>query len=219
MSSVYTANDSASFDHIYSLLKTFPIPLLPPGKSHDAALTDKIASLYLHPALEAQLHILNHDLPSAHFLCRKMQSAPAYEGMYTHGLLHRIEGDYDNSRAWYADVQDSDCFISVWGEATEEDKKEADEIKGRYRVGKVPAQKSARQFLDAVEKLKKHKEGERQSLGKESRREIEALVQWTANKYGSNKWEDASEAFVGNSDEIRQMSQNMTTGDQGHRKF
>ena len=198
---------------------TFPVPLLPPGRSYDGKLTDKIASLYLHPTLEALLHILNHDLPSAHFLCRKMQSAPAYEGMYCHGLLHRIEGDYDNARAWYVDVQDNDCFTSVWGQATSEEREEAEKIKDQYRVGKVPAQRKARQFLDSVEKLKKTKSGDRQQLEKESRREIEELVQWCVKKFGTAKLEDATKAWVGNSDEIREKGQSMTTGDTGHRRF
>lgn len=219
MSSVYTGQTSISFTDLYTHLKTLPTPLLPPGHSHDATLTDKISSLYLHPALEALLHILNCDLPSAHFLCRKMQAAPAFEGMFIHGLLHRVEGDFDNTRAWYADVQDSDCFEAVWGKATAEEQKEADGIKDRYRVGKVPAQKRTRDFLDAVEKLKKQRQGDRGALEKESRREIEELVQWCIRKFGTGKCEDANEAFVGNSDEIRKMGQSMTTGDTGHRNF
>ncbi|KAL1311073.1 hypothetical protein AAFC00_001282 [Neodothiora populina] len=218
-SSVYSANSSESFDSICDRLKTFPTPLLPPGKSYDGTLTDKISSLYCHPALEALLHILNLDLPSAHFLCRKMQSAPAYEGMYIHGLLHRIEGDLDNTRAWYADVQDSDCFISVWGEATHEERKEADSIKDQYRVGKAPAQKRTRDFLDAVENLQKHKQGDREALEKESRREINELLRWCKDKFGAGKWEDAKKVWVGNSEEIKNMSQDMTTGDKGHRHF
>lgn len=148
-----------------------------------------------------------------------MQAAPAYEGMYIHGLLHRVEGDYDNTRAWYADVQDSECFVAVWGEATEEEQKEADDIKGQYRVGKVPAQKNVRLFLDAVQKLRKDKQGDREALERESRREIEELVQWCIDKFGTSKWEDANKAWVGNSDEIKQMGQSMTTGDTGHRHF
>lgn len=220
MAGAYTANSSSSsFNDLYTHLQTFPTPLLPPGKSIDGNLTDQISSLYLHPALEALLHILNHDLPSAHFLCRKMQSAPAYEGMYIHGLLHRIEGDYDNTRAWYFNVQDAECFTSVWGEATQEERKEAEGIKHQYRVGKVPAQKKTRDFLDKIELLKKKKQGDKNALEEESKREIEELVQWCVNKFGTNKLDDATQAWVGNSDEIRQKGQNMTTGTEGHRKF
>ena len=219
MAGVYSSDAKTSFKDLYDHLVTFPVPLLPPGRSYDGKLTDKIASLYLHPTLEALLHILNHDLPSAHFLCRKMQSAPAYEGMYCHGLLHRIEGDSDNARAWYVDVQDNDCFTSVWGQATSEEREEAEKIKDQYRVGKVPAQRKARQFLDSVEKLKKTKSGDRQQLEKESRREIEELVQWCVKKFGTAKLEDATKAWVGNSDEIREKGQSMTTGDTGHRRF
>lgn len=209
----------STFKDIYANLQTYSAPLLPPSKPHNSALTDAIASLYLHPTLEALLHLQNHDLASAHFLCRKMQSAPAFEGMYIHGLLHRIEGDYDNTRAWYFDVQDSECFTSIWGEATDEERKEAESIKDQYRVGKVPAQRKPRDFLDRVETLKKKKQGDKEALEKESRREIEELMQWCMDKFGTDKFEDATKAWVGNSDEIKQISENMTTGNDGHRRF
>lgn len=97
------------------LRATCPTPLLPPSKPHTPSLASVIASLALHPTLEAALHMLNHDLVSAHFLVRHMQAAPAYEGMLLHGILHRIEGDYDNARVWYRDVSRSDVFRHVWG--------------------------------------------------------------------------------------------------------
>lgn len=99
-----SGSEDASYNEVLQKLSTFPPPLLPPGKSYDANLTARIASLQAHPTIEAALHILNHDLPSAHFLVRHMQSPPAVEGMLLHAIVHRIEGDYDNSRAWYSDV-------------------------------------------------------------------------------------------------------------------
>lgn len=42
-----------------------------------------------------------------------MQSLPAQEGMFLHGVLHRIEGDYPNARAWYSDVSDTEVMESV----------------------------------------------------------------------------------------------------------
>lgn len=92
----------------------FSLPVSP--RKPILASSSRISELSLHPVLESLLHILNLDLPSAHFLLRHMQAAPAYEAMYLHGILHRIEGDLDNARAWYGDVQDSDVFRAVWSE-------------------------------------------------------------------------------------------------------
>lgn len=81
----------------------------------------RISSLSLHPVIESILHLLNMDLPSAHFLLRHMQAAPATEAMYIHGILHRIEGDLDNTRAWYGDVKSSEVFQAVWTGMDSED--------------------------------------------------------------------------------------------------
>lgn len=89
------------------------LPTSPP-KPHVSSST--ISALQLHPVTESALHILNHDLSSAHFLLRHMQGPPAWEAMYAHGILHRVEGDVDNARAWYSEVKDSDCFEVVWAE-------------------------------------------------------------------------------------------------------
>ncbi|KAI9752666.1 MAG: hypothetical protein M1815_000370 [Lichina confinis] len=111
-----------SYGALLSQLRTTcPTPLLPPSKAHTPSLTSVIASLALHPTLEAALHMLNHDLVSAHFLVRHMQAPPAYEGMLLHAILHRIEGDYDNARVWYRDVSRSDVFRHAWGEPRDGD--------------------------------------------------------------------------------------------------
>ncbi|EON61786.1 hypothetical protein W97_01003 [Coniosporium apollinis CBS 100218] len=113
------SSNPPTFQSIRSQLSAIPPPLLPPGHSRLPALTAQIASLLLHPTLEASLHLLNHDLPSAHFLVRKMQAAPAFEGMLLHAMLHRIEGDYDNARAWYADCAGAAAVEWCWGEEGE----------------------------------------------------------------------------------------------------
>lgn len=221
MSSVHpTTTFPETFTSIHAhLTSTYPPPLLPPPRPHDPSLSDKITSLQIHPTLEALLHILNADLPSAHFLVRKMQSAPAVEGMYIHGLLHRVEGDYDNCRAWYADVHHEDVFVNLWGKSTHDEERDADAIKDRYRVGKVPAQKRARDFLDAIENLNKNGNGDRQALSDKSSWEIDALLDWCKAKFGTDKVMDARSVWVGNSEEIKKIGQDMTTGDKGHRMF
>ena len=99
-----------------------------PRKPHIAS--HKISSLSVHPVVEAILHLLNMDLPSAHFLLRHMQAKPAEEAMYIHGILHRIEGDLDNTRAWYGDVKDSEAFQWVWGGMSCEDPGRPSSAKG-----------------------------------------------------------------------------------------
>lgn len=39
-----------------------------------------------------------------------------WEAMFDHALLHRIEGDIENARAWYADVAGSGAFEYVWAD-------------------------------------------------------------------------------------------------------
>ncbi|EXJ80299.1 hypothetical protein A1O1_08441 [Capronia coronata CBS 617.96] len=99
--------DPSSSSSYQTLLSRLTPPSLPhdplslptsPLKPHLPAT--EIASLQLHPVIESALHILNHDLPAAHFLLRHMQAPPAWEAMYLHGILHRVEGDVDNARAW-----------------------------------------------------------------------------------------------------------------------
>ncbi|KAJ9666047.1 hypothetical protein H2201_003725 [Coniosporium apollinis] len=115
------SSDSPSFQSLVSTLSALPPPLLPPGHSRLPHLTAAIASLLLHPTLEATLHLLNHDLPSAHFLVRKMQAAPAFEGMLLHAMLHRIEGDYNNARAWYADCAGAGVVGWCWADGEDGD--------------------------------------------------------------------------------------------------
>ncbi|KAL8687989.1 MAG: hypothetical protein Q9218_005983 [Villophora microphyllina] len=188
-----------TFSSLYTHLLTSPAPLLPPGKAKFPALTSSISALSLHPTLETALHILNTDLPSAHFLVRHMQSPPAYEGMFLHGILHRVEGDYDNARAWYDNIADSEVFEHVWGEAGDKE--------------------GAQDFIGRVEGLRKRGEGDKEALENESRREIEKVVEWCKAKFGEGKMEDASSAWVRPSEENRQMAAGMVTGGEGFRQF
>ncbi|KAL6715283.1 hypothetical protein ACLMJK_007548 [Lecanora helva] len=187
---------STTFSALYDHILTLPPPLLPPPKPTLAPLTATISSLFLHPTLEAALHILNNDLPSAHFLVRHMQAAPAYEGMFLHGILHRIEGDYDNARAWYGNVKDSEAFGKAWN-----------------------SEEQAREFIGNVEALVKRKDGNEEELQKESVREIKAVVQYCREKFGDGEVKDATGAWVQPSDEHKKMQEEMVTGGKGYRQF
>lgn len=191
-----------SFDSIHTFLTTrHPYPVLPAASPnpHHPSLAHAISSLSLHPTLESVLHLLNNDLPSAHFLCRHMQNAPAWEGMLLHGVLHRIENDYRNAEAWYNNVRDSECFAYVWGEY------------GGVEGGK--------EFTHAVERLRKEKVGDVGELERVSEREIERLTRWCRERFGTGRWEDATEAWVEPSEENRQIASKMLIGGEGWRQF
>lgn len=125
-----------------------------------------------------------------------MQSPPAYEGMFLHGILHRIEGDYDNARAWYHNVADSEVFKEVW-----------------------ESEEQAREFIDRVERLVKGKEGDREGLEGESVREIKKVVEFCKGKFGEGEVLEASGAWVKPSEEHRKMGEEMTSGGKGYRDF
>ena len=187
-----------TFSALYTHMKsTIPAPLNPPAKPSFTNLSSAIAGLSLHPTLESALHILNNDLPSAHFLVRHMESPPAYEGMFLHGILHRVEGDYDNARAWYRSVAKSDVFISVWPEGLGE----------------------AKAFIDRVEAFVKRKEGDGEALERESRRETDGVIAWCREKFGEAELRDASAAWVQPNEKIRRMGEDMVVGGEGWRKF
>ena len=194
-----------TFSSLYTHLLTLPTPLTPPAKPTSPALTADISALTLHPTLEAALHILNQDLPAAHFLVRHMQAAPAHEGMFLHGILHRVEGDYDNARAWYGNVAGSDVFQETWGDG------EGGEEKARAFIGRVEG------FVKRGEK--EEEEGEREGLERESAREIEAAVGYCRRKFGEEAVPDATGAWVKPGEEHRRMGEEMVSGGEGFRKF
>lgn len=127
-----------------------------------------------------------------------MQAPPAHEGMFLHGILHRIEGDYENARAWYGNVAGSAVFEEVWGGGGEEE---------------------ARGFIGRVEGFVKRAEGEKEVLGEESLREIKAVVEYCRRKFGEEEVLDATGAWVKPGEEHRRMGEEMVSGGEGFRKF
>ncbi|KAI7719016.1 hypothetical protein KC353_g3323 [Hortaea werneckii] len=214
------------------LLTTYSAPVLPSPSPypHNSSLNHPITTLSLHPTLEALLHILNSDLASAHFLVRKMQAPPAYEGMMIHAVLHRVEGDYRNAEAWYGDVFHGEeqerggkgCLERCWGSGRE----------GLERcLGFVRRVEGLRKKNVAVGKGDECG-GEGSSVGggyeeqtrledleRESRREIEALVAWCAERFGTGKCEDATQVWVRDREEVREMKKEMVVGGEGWRQF
>ncbi|KAF2232060.1 hypothetical protein EV356DRAFT_505658 [Viridothelium virens] len=151
------------------------IPISP--QKPDAALTPIISSLQLHPTIEALLHLLHSDLPSAHFLCRHMQAPPAVEGMLLHSILHRIEGDWNNSRAWVEDVGSDQ-------ENTED----------REHITNDVGEKSARCRFEAANERSATVEGEKVGEGQEQKGRGSRLLRYV---YESVPLRTSSSDYVG----------------------
>ncbi|KZM25203.1 hypothetical protein ST47_g3683 [Ascochyta rabiei] len=204
----------------------------PPAHPHTPSLTAQISALALHPTLEAALHILNHDLPSAHFLVRHLQAAPALEGMLLHSILHRSEGDMQNARLWLSDVGDacSGFVPKKRGEGVRLEGEVAEGCKGKGRGEEVSlvvfvygqgGVGEGLRLVDDVEGYRKRRGGgaEGEALKGRIREEMGRVLEWCVDKFGSGEWADASSAWVKNSDEVQKISNDMVGGDKGYRKF
>lgn len=190
-----------SYPALKRQLLSKPGPVLPPSPSAPSqTLTHAISSLLIHPSLESALHLLNDDLVSAHFLVRHMQAASQYESMMLHGILHRIEGDYENARAWYRDVKDSEVFQAVWGEG-----------------GFDKAMDFVRR-IEILRKETKHEDiSEVHQLEDGSKREIKTVIDFCEETFGTQKVEDASQVWV-QDEKSRTNGSDMVIGE-GWRKF
>lgn len=224
-----------SCDHVFFSPPTSPhkvhIQQQPPPRD-----LPTISSLSLHPVIESLVHLLNCDLPSAHFLCRHAQVEPKFESMFVHGILHRIEGDVDNTRAWYDDVKDSDVFKHVWLESAKQG-------------SSVPAaaQKGWRHFIDRVERYRDRTRDRREKNSKDkpednlspadvkdwskeeedlkdaSLWELQETLRFCEQKFGIGQIIDASSEFRGmtesGDEKLAEIAKNMVTGGEGWREF
>lgn len=199
-----------------------------PAHSTFPHMTSTISSIQLHPALEATLHILNADLPSAHFLTRHMSGPPAVEGMLLHGILHRAEGDFSNARAWTGDVRDA---CEGWVPKKRGEEKLEEEVLEQMKGGSIEKGESLVEFvygegsgemealIDDVEKFRGKKGGGEEEIEERIRKELGRVFEWCKRKFGEGAWMDASEAWVQPSDEVRSIGQDMVSGDKRWRKF
>lgn len=227
---------------LYTRLLTLPAPLYHqpspiPATGLEPALSADAAALLLHPALEAAYHLLNHALYPAHFLVRKMQNDRA--GQHLHGILHRVEGDYDNARVWYREacgagerttpetrLEGEEGCVAFWGRVAELEGRDAF-AEGR----KEQAVDAAMAFLDRVQVLKETSKGqiqdagagtdERAALERISRAELQAVVEWVTRTYGWGTWNggDGSEAYTESTEEQKKEMVEQQSGGEGFRSF
>jgi len=155
--------------------------------------------------------------------------------MYVHGILHRIEGDIDNTRCWYGNVKDTDVFQNTWSDKA---RKDAPEI----------AQEGWEHFLDRLERYRdrvrsrrgtggwnqdgdkldpkdvKDWNAEESLLRDTSLWEFEKVIKFCEDKFGVGEVRDANkDAFVGRiesgNEEQAEIARSMITGGEGWRTF
>ena len=225
-----------SYEHVFSSPPTSPHKLHIPAQQAPAEGFPTIAALSLHPVLESILHILNCDLPSAHFLCRHAEISPKYESMYVHGILHRVEGDIDNTRAWYGNVKETEMFQAIWSDERSED----------HNIPEI-AKQGWERFLDRLERYRdrtRSRSGkggweqdedkldpsevkdwgeEEQLLRETSLWEMKQALRYLEQRFGLDQVNDASQEFLGKmesgKEEYAKVAQNMVTGGEGWRTF
>lgn len=207
-----------SFTHDFISLPTSPIPLHIKQESAATGIPT-IASLFLHPALESTLHLLNNDLPSAHFLLRHAQSDPAWECMYLHGILHRIEGDVDNARCWYGDVKDSDVLNHVWSKEAVGERGSWEEFLDRVERWRdaVARRKGSKQKVAEQEGVDWEKE--RGELRELSLWELKQVLGFVEGKFGTQEVRDTSDVWVQPEKSVADKSEAMIVGGEGWREF
>ena len=190
-------------DQLLSSEPPMPLFSLPtsPQRLRQPQLRHQIANTSVHPTLEAALHILNLDLPAAHFLLRHMQDpGKAPEAAFLHGILHRIEGDIDNTRAWYRLTLEAEgaVFDAAWPGAD--------------------GKQQALDFLQSVEQSR-GKVHATDDLQIRSLEELKSVVQFCEKRFGTSKLKDATEAWVDMGDEHRKKAGDMMVGGEGWREF
>jgi len=78
-----------------------PAPPLVPQKSWNAQISRELKNLSAPGSLKASLYLWNDDLDKAH---KMAQEIPTATGSLIHGIMHRREPDYENSKYWFRRV-------------------------------------------------------------------------------------------------------------------
>ncbi|KZT19862.1 hypothetical protein NEOLEDRAFT_1141489 [Neolentinus lepideus HHB14362 ss-1] len=173
---------------------------------------------------------MNYSLYAPHFILRKMQNSRG--GQHLHGILHRVEGDYENARIWYREAsgtetpptevtnrEGEDVFVEFWARQTQLLKDtDAEKIEDKAQRARA----AAIAFVDRVEKMKEQSKGqvfeaglgtaERKELEDISKAELNAIAEWAGKKFGWESWgegvggaKDASSAYTGNTQEQKEV--------------
>jgi len=95
---------------IDKLKNRVPAPPLVPKKIWDSELSKSIEDLKVSNTLKATLHLWNDDLDKAHRLAQNIDNAT---GSLIHGIMHRREPDYSNSKYWFRHVKNHPIFLNL----------------------------------------------------------------------------------------------------------
>jgi hypothetical protein len=71
---------------------------------------EKITDKNLAKCCLSGLWLLHHFLDDSHDISQDIKTA---EGSYWHGIMHRLEGDFGNSKYWYRQVGDHPVFLDT----------------------------------------------------------------------------------------------------------
>jgi hypothetical protein len=95
-------------------------PSLYPAEEWDDLLDIKIEKMSLEgtesnqlsyvKAVQSGLHLLNESLDKSHTLSQDIHNPT---GSYWHGIMHRMEGDYSNSKYWFRHTGEHNVFLPL----------------------------------------------------------------------------------------------------------
>jgi hypothetical protein len=155
--------------------------------------------------------------------------------MALHGLLHRMEGDFDNARAWLGDVFDVAEGRIKGGELKGQTKEERGEVvdfllciwgyslrsrkNGDVECSLDDARKRALALTDEVEALRRKKEGDEDELRGKCKEELERVVEWCEGKFGMGRVVDATGAWVKPMEHVKEIGEEQVSGGKGWREF
>ena len=108
-----------------------------------------------------------------------------------------MEGDFENARAWYENVAESEVFREVWPGGRDE----------------------ALSLVGECEGVKKRGVGRREEVDGKARAEVERVVGYCRRVFGEGRWEDVRGEWVRMSEEKRKQAESMAIGGEGWRQF
>ena len=107
-----------------------PNPVLAPQSVHSGDLNREIANVSPSDLVKSLFYLWNDDLDASHDISQEVKTQ---DGSYLHGVMHRREADYGNSKYWFNRVGRHEVFKSLPAAAIEE----FDAIKGPSKELKV----------------------------------------------------------------------------------
>ena len=159
-----------------------------------------------------------------------MEAAPAFEAMFLHAILHRVEGDYANAKAWYTSVAEGQGEADLEAGTDDEPvaKSEADaKVKPSSKANPEPGvfeavwKSSSRgfEYLASVEDYVRFGRGDRDELERQGRAELERTIAYLRGKFGDESWQNAASEWRFAEGETKVIKEKMILGDRGYRVF